>query len=229
VPASTGAVDPILDEVTVEFGPRPPSPRIPTSSAVGPGRFGRARTRLTVASVVAAIVLCACVVGRLVVRQVGPRSSSSTHLVLHLADATRRCPVDQGPGVLRAGSVRHLDLLGTGCPQTVGWTPGTLVVSWPAAPDEPIPADQMRFGLGRRGDVLVVAGARCRGMPDLVIYRPATGELLGYQGLPDAPGQGGAVHPTRRSTGVRHGRVHITRSTGGCGRVTIAKGEDLAS
>ena len=195
---------------TVEFGPRP-------ERVVSPEVATTADHQVRRSLVVAAMVLVGSLIGVRATHH-APRRSTG----LQRSAPSRSCAPGQGAGPLEPGRPRLVDLDGDGCARRVVWQPPRLAVARAPDPAGRSPVAPRRFRLGRAGDRLAIGALGCAARPELVLYRPSTGELFAYPSLPDPDRGTPVVHPEHRRSGVRNGRLSIDRGPDGCERLVVA-------
>lgn len=193
---------------TVEFGPRPPrAVPVTLDRRVGASRRG---------AVVLAMILVA-MFAWLARPHRGQSNAPRVAPVLHTVPArSTSCPQSGAAGEVAQTRPRLADVLGTGCAQRVMWVPGVLTVRSSGRSDVAV-----RFGVGKLGDVVFVGRWECAPRATPRIYRPSTGEVIGYPGVPGASGVAAAVQPWRRRTGIVDGRVVVQRDAHGCDRLRV--------
>ena len=212
---------------TVEFGPRPVHP---TAHDV-PASPRHSWRKWSLSAMVGVVVLVAIgAYGRWDKRS-EPAGVEHTRTTLRLADDDPPADVRPAPGgassCRRPGVVRALsasravlvDALSLGCAQELTWSDRTLTVRPTSAGDEQV--NVSRYRIGRDGDAVFVAEWDCEGHIRPRLYRPSTGEVISYPGIPDVPGTAGALLPQAEQALAVGGVAYVGHDERGCTRLVV--------
>lgn len=212
---------------TVEFGPRPVHPSDPDEPTGPPPAWFKRR----LAAMIGIVVLIGVgAFGWWDKRSEPARAQYIEHSVRLAADEprtdVRSAPV-AGPKCSRSGVIRALsasqptfvDALSLGCAQELTWSDRTLTIRPTATGDDEVTIS--RYRIGRDGDAVFVAEWECEGHVRPRIYRPSTGEIISYPGIPDVPGAGGALLPHAEPPLAAAGMAHVKRDGRGCVQLVV--------